>query len=622
MMALSTELITLSELSSYVKPWYKRASCGPPRSLSLHFFPRPPYQGPLTPSWTTMEPLPSPLSMDHDAVFRSREPVSSPNTIVPCSAPSWNSPSSDMMSPWSDEQADCPAGGVRTINSLAERPRVPACAADWEAMKDIIRDLYIDQNKILKEVVEIMLTRHNFKATLRMYKGQFAKWQWSKYKKAGKSSTARPAISRAPRKRSARNRSTPASGGLNPRPPTPLSPGHLRFASTEEWDMEAALDAYGALIRRWCEDETPWRITSSTTGLDVMFDPELSILQNIRRAQDFFLQGHPGEAGEALRRAFLRIEIAIQSADGRNIEALWDCCLGVPQLAVATGWTDVLALFSRYLHQYAAVKLSPDHPITKVAAFLSSLSPWHPQHSCPPSPTLPAALAISVASTPSPPTQRPPARPSRGHLHRLSHFVSRAWSLWLATSERTRSRADHLTVHLQRGYVTVLDPAHPLARRVLDDFGAASRASIALHGEAVTTARTLELEALLGRMYVPLFSAEAARRTEAVLAHVVDRVAGKAGNRGRGMQDWGYVDRYLVFSANHFMAAVAEGAGDEVKAAWYRWRSLDSGRDLFWAQTSLLVESRLRARGLEEEAESIRQEREGVWGVVGPGHYY
>ncbi|KAL1841736.1 hypothetical protein VTJ49DRAFT_6650 [Mycothermus thermophilus] len=554
-----------------------------------------------------MDPLPSPVSIDHDTLSQSTALTSSPNAIVPYSTQPWNSPGIDMASPWSDEQADFQAEGAHPVINSTERPRVPACAADWEAMKDIMRDLYIDQNKILKEVVEIMITQYKFKATLRMYKGQFAKWQWSKYKKAGKSSTARPVISRAPRKRSARTSKTPASD-LDSRPPTPLSQVHLPFANADEWEMEVALNAYGLLIRHWCEDETPWRITNSANGLDIMFDPELSILQNIRLAQDCFLQGHAGDAGETLRRAFLRVENAIQSTDGRNIEALWDCCLGVPQLALTTGWMDVLAIFSRYLHQYATIKLPANHPITKVAAFLNSLSSaWRQQH-----PTLPAAIPLPGCTKPEQ-TLSHQQNEQHNHLQRLSHFVSRAWTLWLTTSEHTRGRADHVTVHLKRGYVTVVDPTHPFARYVLDDFGAASHASIASYGEAVTTAKTLELEALLVRMYVPLFSAEAARRTEEMLTNVVERVAAKEGNQGRGMGEWGYVDRYLVFSANHFMAAVAEGVGEEVKAAWYRWRSLDSGRDLFWAQTSLLLECRLRAMGMYEEAERIKGERERMW---------
>lgn len=45
------------------------------------------------------------------------------------------------------------------------RALVPTCSADWEAKKSIIKELYMGQNLILNDVVEIMQSVHNFKAT-------------------------------------------------------------------------------------------------------------------------------------------------------------------------------------------------------------------------------------------------------------------------------------------------------------------------------------------------------------------------------------------------------------------------------------------------------------------------
>lgn len=50
-----------------------------------------------------------------------------------------------------------------------ERPLVPTNAADWEAKKDIIQELYMNKNLILNDVVNIMLSTHNFKATYVYY---------------------------------------------------------------------------------------------------------------------------------------------------------------------------------------------------------------------------------------------------------------------------------------------------------------------------------------------------------------------------------------------------------------------------------------------------------------------
>jgi hypothetical protein len=54
------------------------------------------------------------------------------------------------------------AAGTETVS---ERPVVPSGPADWEARKQTIWELYMDQNMILNEVIEIMLTKHKFKAT-------------------------------------------------------------------------------------------------------------------------------------------------------------------------------------------------------------------------------------------------------------------------------------------------------------------------------------------------------------------------------------------------------------------------------------------------------------------------
>ena len=52
----------------------------------------------------------------------------------------------------------------------SERPLVPTNAADWEAKKDIIQELYMNKNLILNDVVNIMLSTHSFKATYVHYR--------------------------------------------------------------------------------------------------------------------------------------------------------------------------------------------------------------------------------------------------------------------------------------------------------------------------------------------------------------------------------------------------------------------------------------------------------------------
>jgi hypothetical protein len=58
-----------------------------------------------------------------------------------------------------------PLDAVPNAKLLANRPMVPTSAADWDAKKEIIRELYMNQNMILNEVIDIMITKHKFKAT-------------------------------------------------------------------------------------------------------------------------------------------------------------------------------------------------------------------------------------------------------------------------------------------------------------------------------------------------------------------------------------------------------------------------------------------------------------------------
>ena len=54
---------------------------------------------------------------------------------------------------------------VSIIERPPERPMVPTSASDWETKKQIIRELYMEQNMILNEVIDIMISKYKFKAT-------------------------------------------------------------------------------------------------------------------------------------------------------------------------------------------------------------------------------------------------------------------------------------------------------------------------------------------------------------------------------------------------------------------------------------------------------------------------
>ncbi|EDO64878.2 hypothetical protein GE21DRAFT_9708 [Neurospora crassa] len=64
---------------------------------------------------------------------------------------------------------------------MAHTPMVPRKAEDWEPWKNVIHQLYIVQNHILKDIIVIMENTYHFKATPKMYKNQFARWNFFKY---------------------------------------------------------------------------------------------------------------------------------------------------------------------------------------------------------------------------------------------------------------------------------------------------------------------------------------------------------------------------------------------------------------------------------------------------------
>ncbi|KAH8591371.1 hypothetical protein B0O99DRAFT_273489 [Bisporella sp. PMI_857] len=69
-------------------------------------------------------------------------------------------------------------------SATAEAAQVKwAGARDWEKMKPLIKQLYVDEDKTLKDVTAIMAEKYNFRATKKMYASRFTKWGWDKNKK-------------------------------------------------------------------------------------------------------------------------------------------------------------------------------------------------------------------------------------------------------------------------------------------------------------------------------------------------------------------------------------------------------------------------------------------------------
>jgi len=411
-------------------------------------------------------------------------------------------------------------------------------------------------------------------SSARMYKGQFAKWNWTKYNKSGNGS--KPA---AKSRATGRKRGTPlisADGHISKRAHLPRrtsSTGHhpprsssleLLLFNDDVIEMEIALKAYETYISCWSEPEheTPWRAGKG--------HEQLSVLQMMRLALDHLACNQLQAGGAMLRRAFLQVEDAIHGQD--NIEAIWDCCLAVPQLALSSGWTDILLIFTRYLHHLTSIKM-PSHPLATVARRVFKLA-------------------------------------QRGEPEQLQRYIEGGWRLWVDLVGRQRGEQDHITMHLKRGYVILQKPDPAIIANFLADLGQSVESSLGARGAAWTTSRILELERLLVRMFVPLFTAETTARAEAMLSNLLARIETDPVNRGLPVHRRSYFDRYLFFSVHHFLGAIADRNGDRMRAAYHRRRSLESPKDMFWLQTATALENHLRVEGNVEEADEIERERQ------------
>ncbi|KAI3320839.1 hypothetical protein HD806DRAFT_505134 [Xylariaceae sp. AK1471] len=86
------------------------------------------------------------------------------------------------MSPQLNERKNMqsPAARLESQGAAAHDPIQYAKPSEWAAQKDIIRKLYLVENKTLDEVRRIMADEHQFHATPSMYKKRIRSWRFSK----------------------------------------------------------------------------------------------------------------------------------------------------------------------------------------------------------------------------------------------------------------------------------------------------------------------------------------------------------------------------------------------------------------------------------------------------------
>ncbi|KAK0648899.1 hypothetical protein B0T16DRAFT_409049 [Cercophora newfieldiana] len=252
-------------------------------------------------------------------------------------------------------------GGSRSPPS-SPNPVIPRRAEDWEPWKTILHELYITQNRILRDIIVIMETNYNLRATPKMYKNQFARWNFFKY-----------AIKRRPRNRSDRDLDDEREddgrneGALVTTSRSPdifeglISP--LLHDSRRARVMQTGLASVRDFLKGYINLDPTAQNDMVVVGYQ---DPSF---RYFTAAMDLFDQKENDQAGLLLRRAFLQIE---QLLSTMTLKAFSDLCFTIPHLLLESHRPDILTAYLRYLSGLTTAKF-PNHPIGAVISSYAEL---------------------------------------------------------------------------------------------------------------------------------------------------------------------------------------------------------------------------------------------------------
>ncbi|KAL2017197.1 hypothetical protein VTK56DRAFT_2517 [Thermocarpiscus australiensis] len=230
------------------------------------------------------------------------------------------------------------------------QPVVPRRVEDWEPWKDILHELYITQNRILRDIINIMETKYNLKATPKMYKNQFARWGFFKY-----------AVKRRPRAKTQSTIEKGQDGALD---------GTLilrKDALMHESDGSRSLQVGLSAVRRFLHGHID--LDSANLQLEEVAGFVDPCYRYFKTAMDLFDLRENVEGGRVLRLAFLQIERKISKP---TMKSFSDLCFLVPHLLLESSRKDILAAYLGYLARLAAVKFGK-HPVAELAASFAAM---------------------------------------------------------------------------------------------------------------------------------------------------------------------------------------------------------------------------------------------------------
>ncbi|KAH6654293.1 Clr5 domain-containing protein [Truncatella angustata] len=228
---------------------------------------------------------------------------------------------------------------------------------EWEAMRSLIQQIYIREDRTLRELMLEMDRGHGFKATLRMYKTHFRRWEFRKYKERTLA-----------KQRSGPEKCIPAwgsAGSLTPLTPHVADiPEHRRTLSifhVVSTFNESRLEcfAFTSGVPRNSLEPTP---------LGTFYPIESQEAYGLFQFSAALYRRHHGRlAGKAVRKAFIHAEKAVSALD---VHFMWNF-LDIMYGMLLRGQEELLRIFLGHIAALGFRVLPVDHPVARVFRVLA-----------------------------------------------------------------------------------------------------------------------------------------------------------------------------------------------------------------------------------------------------------
>ncbi|KAL2176527.1 uncharacterized protein P884DRAFT_260548 [Thermothelomyces heterothallicus CBS 202.75] len=453
------------------------------------------------------------------------------------------------------------------------QPIVPRKNQDWEPWKGILYELYITQNRILRDIITIMETKHNLRATSKMYKNQLARWGFFKYAIKGRSR----AKAEAPNDRGSDDSFDNAL--MSPRDQL------LLHADSGSRSIQAGLTAVRRFIHGHIDlDPSNLQVEEVAGFVDPCY-------RYFKVAMDLFDLQENVEGGRVLRLAFLQIERKISKP---TLKSFSDLCFLVPHLLLESNRRDILSAYLHYVSRLAVVKFGK-HPVSELAASFTSLLNERPEDMMRFIVLLSQLNADTIASLP-------------GILDRNAEWARNQYVACKRTASEVRWLSSPLSV--DDGSTSVIgsgsSSSSSSSGRIDEDGEGYSHRMIRLEAQSVYWAQKLIMhdpvsDEIASQWLQRRFSEDYASKCEAYLAQLKEMVA----TGGFPVVFARMMESLCVGWLYDYYDAV----GDWEKAFEWGRHGLQLASDEQYAIWSIHLEDLMRRHGRPEEAEELRKKR-------------